>query len=135
MSDLTATWTRNSFEVEAVQITEENIIDVAVWCGGKLYQSLEHFPKRYIAMRITSAARAHNVKAWAGDWITFAKGEFKHHKDKTFRQTFHQKTVSFEDVLAVLDDFIVGVDEAMNRDLYSVRNEAAMKIVKLFEGE
>ena len=34
----TATYDRRGFSVEAVQVTEENIADVAVWCGGHILE-------------------------------------------------------------------------------------------------
>lgn len=81
-------WVRKPFEVKAVQVTEENMDDVAAWCSGKIRQNSYKIP--YIHVDVRPFVNARQTKAFVGDWVLFAARGFKVYTDKAFKASFDQ---------------------------------------------
>jgi hypothetical protein len=99
---ISETWTRNSFDVEAVRVTEENIREVANWCGGTVAKSLTDYPKLYISLDTVHYNKHRQTKANIGDWIILVDEEFKHYRDKSFRLAYQSKAAKREAVLEMV---------------------------------
>jgi hypothetical protein len=95
-------WTRNSFDVEAVRVTEENIREVANWCGGTVAKSLTDYPKLYVCLDTVHYNKHRQTKAFVGDWIIHVDDEFKHYRDKSFRLAYQSKAAKREAVLEMV---------------------------------
>lgn len=94
MSVETTTYVRKPFEVEAVQVTEENIEAVAQWCDGKvLAEGDDENPKAFIKVRVARALNERQTKAYLGDWVLYAGTGYKVYTPKAFGKTFEQKIV------------------------------------------
>jgi hypothetical protein len=86
--NLVQTWTRRSFDVDAVRLTEENLQKVAEWCGGSVLRSLEHGNRRYVNFISVAYGKTRATKAFAGHWIVKIDQTFKHYRDDPFRKSY-----------------------------------------------
>lgn len=59
---------RKSFDVEYVEVTEENIEEVAEWCQGTLHQFGGH---PYIRLTDKNVRNPRQAKAFGGDLVVF----------------------------------------------------------------
>lgn len=91
MSVVTETYTRKPFEIEAVKVTEENMEDVAKWCGGEI-QTTES-GKRFIKVDVTRPLSDKQTRAFAGDWTLRVKNSFKVYTNKAFVHCFDKGTI------------------------------------------
>lgn len=84
------TYARRQFEIEAVQVTDENIGQVAAWCGGKLrsYTNEEGFEIPFIKVQVARPLNVKQTQAHAGDWVLKAGTGFKVYTDKAFERCF-----------------------------------------------
>lgn len=95
----TKTFQRKPFEVEAVQVTEENFEDVAAWCGGSIVTvqethqpTLLTHPKRYIQVHVARPLSKRQTEAYVGDWILYASKGYKVYSSRPFLKNFEEKT-------------------------------------------
>ncbi|QGJ88052.1 hypothetical protein SEA_AVAZAK_75 [Gordonia phage Avazak] len=94
----TQTFQRKPFQVEAVQITEENFEMVADWCGGSIVtvqepsvkQLLPGEPKRFIQVSVTRPLTKRQTEAYVGDWILFASKGYKVYANRPFLKNFEE---------------------------------------------
>lgn len=80
----TTTYIRKPFEVEAVQVTEDNIGAVKEWCQG----ALDADPRPFIKVKVARALNERQTKAYPGDWVLYAGTGFKVYTEKAFHRTF-----------------------------------------------
>ena len=95
----TAIYIRKPFEVEAVEVTEENIEAVKEWCQGNL--QTEENGKRFIKVRVARALNERQTKAYPGDWVLYAGTGFKVYTPKAFLKTFVPKDGETEELMVV----------------------------------
>jgi len=86
-------YTRVAFHVDAVQVTADNIGDVADWCGGDVRTTAtedEHGVKAspYIKVRVKRPLTPRQTKAFIGDWVLYAGTGFKVYTDNAFQKCF-----------------------------------------------
>lgn len=91
---------RKPFQVEAIQVTEENFEKVAEWCGGAIVTVQEphhgdgHLfpfePKRYIQVDVARPLTKRQTEAYVGDWILFASKGFKVYANRPFLKNFEE---------------------------------------------
>lgn len=89
-------FTRNPFDIEAVQVTAENIEEVATWCGGaiKMAKATEKRNEaRFIQVDVTRPLNDRQRKAFPGDWVLRSGGGFKVYTPKAFKECFSPKVV------------------------------------------
>jgi hypothetical protein len=98
----TQRFVRMPFYVDAVQITSENMEQVAKWCNGDVrtsskpdrdLQNLEeggngYVPEKYIKVRVVRPANDRQSMAFAGDWILYAGTGYKVYTDRAFKKSF-----------------------------------------------
>lgn len=87
-------YVRKPFEVEAVEVTEDNLEEIAEWCHGDLRED----NRRYVKVRVARALNERQTKAYPGDWVLYAGTGFKVYTPKAFEKTFVEK-----ESVAVLD--------------------------------
>lgn len=80
-------YVRKPFEVEAVEVTEDNLEEVAAWCHGDLRED----NRPYIKVRVARALNERQTKAYPGDWVLYAGTGFKVYTPKAFQKTFVKK--------------------------------------------
>ena len=82
----TTTYVRKPFEVEAVEVTEENIEEVKDWCQGYL----DTDKRLFIKVKVARALNERQTKAYSGDWVLYAGTGFKVYTAKAFHRTFER---------------------------------------------
>lgn len=94
----TKTYQRKPFEVEAIQVTEENFEQIAAWCGGSIVTVQESQDdvlmapeKRHISVDVARPLSRRQTEAYVGDWILYASKGFKVYADRPFRKNFEEK--------------------------------------------
>ena len=86
----TEKFARKPFYVDAVQITEGNMQDVAKWCKGKVEST--DAGENYIKVRVHRPLNERQTKAFVNDWILFAGSGYKVYTPKAFNQSFERVT-------------------------------------------
>lgn len=81
----TEKYLRKPFEVEAVQVTAENIDEVAQWCKGEVK---EQNGNKYIKVEVARTLNEKQTMAFIGDWILFAGTGYKVYTAKAFGKHF-----------------------------------------------
>lgn len=85
-------------KVEAVQVTKENMAEVAEWCGGTIYRG----ESTWIAANWHRPQNQRQKEGHVGDWIVKQGGNFKVFLDAPFKFGFEpdHKGVHIENVPA-----------------------------------
>lgn len=94
----TEQYLRNPLYVEAVQVTEENFVEVANWCDGVIANNSaepmfgrEVNPsKQHIQVNVNNPITARQTKAYVGDWVLANPRGFKVYTDKAFQTNFEK---------------------------------------------
>jgi hypothetical protein len=81
----TIKYVRKPFEVEAVQVSAENIEEVAEWCAGSMETEGDD---KYIKVRVARVLNDRQTKAFIGDWVLYAGTGYKVYTAKAFAKTF-----------------------------------------------
>lgn len=87
---------RKPFIVECVQVTAENMADVAKWCGGVVTETDPQIAaqlKKPVQtwIQVDNAQQPMNERqkqAFVGDWVLYANHGFKIYTTKAFERTF-----------------------------------------------
>lgn len=77
---------RKSFEVEYVEVTKDNLDEVASWCGGEVDRSDSENP--FVRIKDKNAMNARQTKGFAGDLILKSNTSFKSFSKKAFKRSF-----------------------------------------------
>lgn len=91
MSVDTKVYVRRPFNVEAVQVTAENMEDVAQWCSGDIRTAKKEAngpDEKYVKVTVYRSLNDRQTKAFAGDWVLFAGTIFKVYTAKAFEKSF-----------------------------------------------
>lgn len=86
--NLPEVWSRNSYDVEAVQITVDNIHTVSSWCGGTVRRAMRSGPNhRYIELYALErrTGKYHLVTMLPGDWLVRTNTWFEKFDDGVFQ--------------------------------------------------
>lgn len=81
---------RKTFDVDFVEVTAENMEEVADWCGGKMTNS-QNDGGPYIKITDKMAVNSRQTKAFAGDLILKSPNGFKIYSKTSFRRSFDIK--------------------------------------------
>lgn len=83
----TTTYNRKPLTVEAVQVTEDNLYDVAKWSGGDVHSALGS-AKKYIEIAVLHPLHKKQTRASEGDWVLKSDQGFKIYADTAFQKGF-----------------------------------------------
>lgn len=88
---------RKQFPVDCVQVTAENIEEVAKWCNGTIHETdpeiAEKFKKpvqRWIQVDVQNAMNERQTKAFVDDWVLFANRGYKIYTPNAFERNFER---------------------------------------------
>lgn len=90
---------RKTFDVDAVQVTADNLELVASWCGGSIITEqvaneedalLPAPPKRYVLVPVAKPLNKRQTEAYIGDWVLWADRGFKVYGEKPFSRSFNK---------------------------------------------
>lgn len=79
-------YVRKPFEIEAVQVTTENMTEVEAWCKGEIIAADDSAP--FIKVKVFKPMGERQTQAYAGDWVLFFNGGFKVYLDSSFTRSF-----------------------------------------------
>jgi hypothetical protein len=82
----TKIYNRKPLTVEAVQITDDNIYEVAKWCGGSVITG-GHVIERVIEVKVLHPQKSQTI-APPGYWILKSEQGYKIYSDKAFTKGF-----------------------------------------------
>lgn len=132
------TWTRNTYDVEAVRVTDDNLLDVCEWIGGGVRcRTLDDNPKNYILTEAMRTRSIRSTKVFVGDWVVRANGQFLHyHPNQTIELVFHKKAVmsQMETMIGELFQQAISVDidyaHVSWDDLVRMFSDRAMDVIR-----
>jgi hypothetical protein len=103
MTIKTEKYARKPFDVEAIQVTDENMIEVAKWCLGDIRNTLvsnkagdEKETQTYIKVRVRNPLNERQTKAFKGDWVLKSGNGFKVYTENAFKKSFDKELVYTE---------------------------------------
>jgi len=137
-----ARFTRKTFSVDAMQVTAENIFEIAEWCGGtvKGYDSVFDSPHVYVEVPVAMKNSFKRDKAFVGDWVTRTERSFKAYRNEAFKIAFEQNTptdpeIRHEEVYKIIRHALLDLVDDGLHETHRRAVKAANKIVEIFEGE
>lgn len=91
---------RKPLDVQAIQVTEENMADVALWCKGGIFEAAQDYPDEeifigdhYIKVPVNNPFNERQAQAFTGDWvIKSSRANYKVYTDKAFKAAFVKST-------------------------------------------
>jgi hypothetical protein len=90
MTVVTKTYTRKSFDVQAVEVTAENIKAVAAWCDGQVIGR----EKPFIKVKTLNPMNDKQTKAYIGDYVLYSGKGYKVYTKKAFEGSFRPKSAA-----------------------------------------
>lgn len=77
---------KKPFVVDAIQVTDDNMAEVAQWCQGEICSN--ESDGSYIFVRVHNPMNERQTKAFAGDWVLYAGRGYKVYRDRAMKSTF-----------------------------------------------
>lgn len=128
-------WERNTFEVEAVHVTSQNIGGVALWTGGEMCRQQTHNGRWYVLVDTVEYNRMRQTKVFVGDWVIKVQGQFKHYRNNSLRLAYHRKLVDCEQRITEIVQQALMVDtEASSLTYEDLVKGFAERIMDVIEG-
>jgi len=93
----TEKFVRKSFPVEAIQVTPDNMEQVAKWCAGNIQEDGEkegHLSRTYIKVRVAYPINERQTQAYLGDWVLKSGRSFKVYNNSAFEKSFVKEPVA-----------------------------------------
>jgi hypothetical protein len=128
MSIQTIRFRRRTFYVEAVQVTAENMEEVAAWCNGKILSTFVKSRKEsvsYIKVHVMNPTSDRQTKAFVGDWVLPYGQTFKIYTERSMDQTFEKAEVDIlkEEMSSVMNSILDG-DSKRQKLVDAIENES-----------
>lgn len=88
----TEKYIRRIFEITAVRVTEENMQEIADWCGGTITTNENSSQKeKHIKVTVLPAPPTERLSmAFVGDWVLNTPRGYKVYTDSAFAKNFTQ---------------------------------------------
>jgi len=97
MSIQTTKFVRKPFVIEAVEVTAENIEQVAKWCSGEVFTTgpktvpeAEPGNLKYVKVKVQHPLNERQTRAFVRDWVLKAGSGFKVYTPKAFANSFER---------------------------------------------
>lgn len=78
---------RKPFNIDAVQVTNENMQEVAAWVNSEVRTD---DVGQYVKVRVHRPANDGQTKAYVGNWVLYAGTGYKVYTEKAFTRDFDQ---------------------------------------------
>jgi hypothetical protein len=138
------TFTRKTFTVEAIKLTEENIHAVALWCRGTIAKTLDGKDQLYIAMRRPGLPYERSeLMAFPGNWVVhnLLQKSFRPYEEGVFFHSFIPTDRSDDEKLSevvrlvklAMIEYGLAVQKRDVSGTAGTANEYAEKIMELFQ--
>lgn len=74
---------------DSVQVTAENMQEIAEWCNGEIRTTSERgSEERYIKVWVQRPLNERQTRAFVGDWVLYASTGFKVYIDAAYKANF-----------------------------------------------
>lgn len=90
-------YTRRPFDVDAIQVTADNLEEVASLCGGNT-SDIPYGRDRIIRVPVKNPQTRRHSEARVGDWVVYHQGGWKVYNDRAFKSSFQQTTAVANDL-------------------------------------
>lgn len=80
-------YVRKPFDIDAVQVTTDNIQEVATWVDGEVRTDNLG---QYVKVRVHRPLNDRQTKAYVGDWVLYAGTGYKCYTPKAFASSFER---------------------------------------------
>ena len=112
MSINTSKYTRRPFDIDAIQVTEENISDVASWCKGTIETEspIAKEDGKHILVRVLRPVNSRQTTAFVGDWVLKYGKTFKVYTNEAFGANFIKST-EFVRTATIIDPMVPTFEE------------------------
>jgi hypothetical protein len=96
MTLATVKYIRKPFEVDAVQVTADNMQEVADWCSGTIVVEKDKQDKlqQFIKVNAVNVTSDRQTQAFVGDWVLSNGNGYKVYTNKAFSRTFDKRDLS-----------------------------------------
>lgn len=85
---------RKPFTIDAVQVTLDNMQEVAEWCGGEIIIEKQHGRLiQYIKVPVSRPMTERQTKAFVEDWVLKAGTGFKTYSKVAFPKNFEKSAL------------------------------------------
>lgn len=84
---------RKPMQVEALQVTDDNMEFAATWSGGTIKTTKgteERPPQRYVKIEMKRAISERHTRAFPGDWLLKSEVAVKVFTDPAFKASFDE---------------------------------------------
>src|SRR3954469_10262195 len=93
MTIVTQKYLRKPLYVDAVQVTEENMEEIAAWCQGDVRSNDGSDPEvssygKYVHVRVHNPRSVRQTRAFASDWILYTDRGYKVYSSVAFHASF-----------------------------------------------
>lgn len=86
----TSKFARKPFLVDAVQVTAENMEEVARWCRGAVIGAADTPGDLFIRVKVHRPASPRQTEAHVDDWVLYAGTGFKVYNPIAFEKSFER---------------------------------------------
>jgi len=97
----TERYCRKPFHVEAIQVTDDNMEEIAAWCGGEIrtsnvkdHATQQEVSARYVKVPVRHPLSERQTKAFVGEWVLFANNGYKVYLPLAFERNFDADPLS-----------------------------------------
>jgi hypothetical protein len=80
--------------VEAVQVTQDNMLEVASWCGGDVRTPADGKP--YIQVKVKRPHNPRQTQGYVGDWVLRRNTNWHVYTDKAFWQGYEDGSLTVD---------------------------------------
>ncbi len=95
---VTEKYVRKPLYVDVVQVTADNLVEIAQWCQGEIKnysnqtltadQAVNQLLERYIHVRVHNPKNARQTKAFVGDYLLYTERGYKVYTERAFKNSF-----------------------------------------------
>lgn len=128
--------------VEAVQVTAENMPEVANWCSGQIVlpegklgvTTAEDYAKGHIKVKVFRPQNERQTKAFVGDWVLRVRKEsFKVYTNEAFERSYDSTEVIEDAGTPLYDQILTELKAAHYATPHPPVAETAGKIYRWFQ--
>lgn len=103
---------RKAFVVDAVQVTPENMAEVAEWCDGEIRSKKRRGKAvKFIKIDVHRPLNEKQTEAFVSDWVLFSLTGYKVYTDRAFVGTFQLKGPEVQNLFDLHEDETEPVQE------------------------
>jgi hypothetical protein len=121
-------YARKPFIVDAIQVTDANMAEVALWCDGEVRTVTKDgiasvIGSKYIKVKVKRPLTIRQTKAFVGDWVLAAGTSFKVYTPGAFEKSFDP--IATSEILDFIDSPEMDAEVELSAESLAILSEAA----------